>query len=300
MSILEPEKPTATTREQAPRGRVPSTINAEDYHYLQDYVYRQSGIVLDHDKHYLMDARLAPIIRKAGFRNVADLCNLLRGVTGGAPAGQIEAIKRDVVNAITTNETFFFREPAQYEALRKAVIPALMIQRKDTRRLRFWSAAASTGQEAYSLAMLLLDLGVEGWNVQITATDLNDDVLAKAVQGKYGQIEVNRGLAPRHLLRYFNRAGLDWQVKEEVRRMVQFEQLDLRQCLRSRGPYDIIFCRNVLIYFDIETKRRILSGMRGALYRGGYFLLGGAETTINVDDQFRRVEVGGATLHQVA
>jgi chemotaxis protein methyltransferase CheR len=275
-----------------------TAIAAADYKYLQDYVYKQSGIVLDNDKHYLMDARLGPIVRKAGLRNVADLCNLLRGVTGSRDCAQTEAVKRDVVNAITTNETFFFRELAQFEALRRQVIPALMARRKGTRRLRFWSAAASTGQEAYSLAMLLLDLGIDGWNVQITGTDLNNQVLERARQGRYLQIEVNRGLSTGYLLKYFTRSGLDWQLKDEVRRLVNFEPLDLRHSLRSRGPYDIVFCRNVLIYFDLATKRRILSEVRGSLHSGGYLLLGGAETTLNVDGQLRRVDIGGATFHQ--
>lgn len=281
-------------------GKTPDSINSEDYRYLQDYVYRKSGIVLAEDKKYLMDARLGPVVKKAGFQTVADLCNLLRGVSGSAGTGQAEAMKREVINAMTTNETFFFRESAQYDALRHQVIPSIMAQRKDSRRLRFWSAAASTGQEAYSLAMLLSDMGMNGWNVQIAATDLNDVVLERAKAGKYLQIEVNRGLAGSQLLRYFDRVGTEWQLKDEVRRMVQFEQLDLRQSLRSRGPFDIIFCRNVLIYFDLETKRRILDEMRGALYPGGYLLLGGAETTINIDDRFRRVELNGATFYRVA
>jgi chemotaxis protein methyltransferase CheR len=300
MNILERGKPLPEAVVQPVRAARPaSAISPDDYRYLQNYVYQQSGIVLDHDKHYLMDARLGPIVRKAGIRSVGDLCNLLRGVGGPGKPGAADAIKREVINAITTNETFFFRELAQYDALRTKVLPALMQQRKDIRKLRFWSAAASTGQEAYSLAMLLLELGIEGWNVQIAATDLNDTVLEKAKQGKYLQIEVNRGLATSQLLRYFVRAGAEWQIKEEVRKLVQFETLDLRKNLRSRGPFDIIFCRNVLIYFDLETKRKILAEMRAALYRGGYLLLGGAETTINVDDQFRRVEMGGATLYQV-
>ncbi len=298
MSIVDRPK-AGSAPHSAPGAKTPDSINAGDYRYLQDYVYRQSGIVLAEDKRYLMDARLGPIVKKSGFQTIADLCNLLRGVSGNAGAGQAETIKRDVINAMTTNETFFFRESAQYDALRQQVIPALMTRRKEFRRLRFWSAAASTGQEAYSLAMLLLDLGIEGWNVQISATDLNDVVLEKAKAARYLQIEVNRGLTNNQLLRYFDRVGSDWQLKDEVKRLVQFERLDLRQSLRSRGPFDVIFCRNVLIYFDLETKRRILDEMRGALYPGGYLLLGGAETTINVDDQFRRVEMGGATFHQV-
>ena len=281
-------------------GKTPDSINSEDYRYLQDYVYRKSGIVLAEDKKYLMDARLGPVVKKAGFQTVADLCNLLRGVSGSAGTGQAEAMKREVINAMTTNETFFFRESAQYDALRHQVIPSIMAQRKDSRRLRFWSAAASTGQEAYSLAMLLSDMGMNGWNVQIAATDLNEVVLERAKAARYLQIEVKRGLTSSQLLRYFDRVGTEWQLKDEVRRMVQFEQLDLRQSLRSRGPFDIIFCRNVLIYFDLETKRRILDEMRGALYPGGYLLLGGAETTINIDDRFRRVELNGATFYRVA
>ena len=286
--------------EKAKGVKIPDSINSADYRYLQDYVYRQSGIVLAEDKQYLMDARLGPIIKKAGFQNVADLCNLLRGVSGTGGAGEAELVKREVINAMTTNETFFFRESAQYDALRQQVIPSIMAQRKDSRRLRFWSAAASTGQEAYSLAMLLLDIGMAGWNVQISATDLNDVVLERAKAARYLQIEVNRGLTSSQLMRYFNRVGSEWQLKDEVKRLVQFERLDLRQSLRSRGPFDIIFCRNVLIYFDLETKRRILDEMRGALYPGGYLLLGGAETTINVDDQFRREEMNGATFYRVA
>ena len=297
MNTLERAKTVPVRVAEPAKGQ--NGINADDYRYLQEYVYKQSGIVLDHDKHYLIDARLGPIVRRAGIRDVADLCNLLRGVGASGAGPAAETIKRDVVNAITTNETFFFRELTQYDALRQKVIPALMQQRKDTRKLRFWSAAASTGQEAYSLAMLLLDLGIEGWNVQITGTDLNDVVLEKAKQAKYMQIEVNRGLGTPHLLRYFTRIGQEWQLKDEVRRLVQFETLDLRRNLSARGPFDIIFCRNVLIYFDLDTKRRILSDLRKAIYKGGYLLLGGAETTINVDDQFRRVEMCGATLYQV-
>ncbi len=273
-------------------------ISPDDYRYLQDYVYSRSGIVLDQDKRYLMDARLGPVVKKAGFRNVADLCNLLRGVNGSVGVNEAETIKRDVINAITTNETFFFRELAQYEALRQTVLPALMRKRKDTRKLRFWSAAASTGQEAYSLAMVLLDLGIDGWNVQITGTDLNDAVVQRARAGRYFQLEVNRGLATTHLLRYFERMGMEWQIKEQVRRLTQFETFDLRKSFRGRGQYDIVFCRNVLIYFDLDTKRRILAELRGALNPGGYLLLGAAETMVNADDRLRRLEVGGATFYE--
>jgi chemotaxis protein methyltransferase CheR len=275
----------------------PHGLSVDDYEFLQAYVYRESGIVLERDKRYLIDSRLGPVVKKGGFRTVADLCNLLRGVAG-EPGASEAVIRREVINAITTNETFFFRESAQYEALRLKVIPALMAKRRPIRTLRFWSAAASTGQEAYSLAMVLRELGIDAWNVHISATDLNDAVLERARSGRYLPLEVRRGLTPAHLLKYFLRIGHEWQVRDEVRRLVQFETLDLRKSFRSRGPYDVIFCRNVLIYFDLETKRRILAELRGTLAPGGYLLLGGAETTINVDRRFRRVEMGGATLYQ--
>jgi len=148
--------------------------------------------------------------------------------------------------------------------------------------------------------MVLLDLGIDGWNVQITGTDLNDAVLQRARAGRYFQLEVNRGLATTHLLRYFQRMGMEWQIKEQVRRLAQFETFDLRKNFRGRGQYDVIFCRNVLIYFDLDTKRRILSELRGALNPGGYLLLGAAETMVNADDKLRRLEIGGATFYEAS
>ncbi|MBM3796939.1 MAG: protein-glutamate O-methyltransferase CheR [Acidobacteria bacterium] len=259
MNTLNRATPSAVADLKTGAKKAPGGIRPEDYRYLQDCVYRETGIVLDQDKHYLMDSRLGPIVRRAGFSTVADLCNLLRGVGVASSRDQHDKIKREVVNAMTTNETLFFRELAQYDALRHKIIPALMAERRGLRRLRFWSAAASTGQEAYSLAVLLADIRVEGWNVQITGTDINDAVLARARAGRYQQIEVNRGLPANYLVRYFSRQGPVWELKDEIKKMVNFELLDLGESLRTRGPYDIVCCRNVLIYFDIETKCKILS-----------------------------------------
>jgi len=266
-------------------------IHPDSYRYLQDYVYRESGIVLDGDKHYLLQARLMPIVRQRQLGSLNDLCALLQA-TADAP------LKQQVVEAMTTNETFFFRDTAQYDALKSVVLPELIQQHQDTRKLSFWSAAASSGQEAYSLAMMLLEMGLGDWNIQILGTDLSTQVLERARAGKYMQIEVNRGLPAAYLVKYFTRAGLDWQLKDHVRRMVRFETIDLRASLRTRGPFDIVFCRNVLIYFDIESKKKILSELRGTLFRGGYLLLGGSETTLNLDDQFDRRIFGQAVFYQ--
>jgi chemotaxis protein methyltransferase CheR len=266
-------------------------IPVEDYRYLQEYVYKESGIVLDADKHYLLEARLTPILRKEGLGTIPDLCNLLRNVSR-------PLLRRQVVEAMTTNETLFFRELPQYEALRKIVLPRLVEERVVTRRLSFWSAAASSGQEAYSLAMMLLDMGLGDWNIQILGTDLNESVLERARQGRYLQLEVNRGLPVPYLLKYFNRQELDWQIKEEVRRMVHWQRFDLRNAMTHRGPFDIVFCRNVLIYFDTETKKQILANLRSSMQRRGYLLLGAAETVLLLDDKFKRTELGKAILYQ--
>jgi len=268
-------------------------IDAESYKFLQDYVYRESGIVLDGDKHYLLEARLTPIVRQRQLGSLNDLCVLLQG-SNDAP------LKRQVVEAMTTNETSFFRDPAQYDALRTVVLPELIQQRQDVRKMSFWSAAASSGQEAYSLAMMLLDMGLGDWRIDILGTDLSTNVLQRAQAAKYMQIEVNRGLPVAYLVKYFTRAGLDWQLKDEVRRMVRFAPIDLRQSMRVLGPFDVVFCRNVLIYFDIENKRKILGELRETLFRGGHLLLGGSETTLNLDDRFERRIVGQAVLYRVA
>ena len=271
----------------------PSTpLRPENYKFLQEYVHRQSGIVLEDDKNYLLEARLGPIVREAGLTSLNDLCALLRA-TGG------DTLKEKVVEAMTTNETHFFRDFAQYEALRTIILPQLLEQRRQLRRLSMWSAAASTGQEAYSLAIMLREMRLEGWELRILGTDLAESVLERARAGRYLQIEVNRGLPAAYLVKYFIRSGLEWQLKDEIRKMVRFERFDLRQSMHTLGPFDVIFCRNVLIYFDVETKKRILSQLRHALFSGGYLFLGAAETVLNLDERYERRSFGQAVAYQV-
>ena len=274
---------------------MPATnLYPESYRFLQEYVYRESGIVLDGDKQYLLEARLLPILQEMKLPSLNDLCAVL-----GNPVNN-QLLKRQVVDAMTTNETFFFRDPAQYEALRSAIIPDLIEQRRDTQKMSFWSAASSSGQEAYSLAMLLLEMGLGGWKIKIQGTDLSSRMVERARAGRYLQIEVNRGLPASYLVKYFTRVGLEWQLKDVVRRMVEFSSLDLRQSMSALGPFDMVFCRNVLIYFDIEVKRKILQQIHGTLFRGGYLLLGCSETTLNLVDCFGRRIVGQTVLYQVA
>jgi chemotaxis protein methyltransferase CheR len=198
---------------------------------------------------------------------------------------------------MTTNETYFYRDPAQYEAIRTVLLPKLKEERQTTRKLRFWSAASSTGQEAYSLAMMLLENGLKDWDVQILGTDFSSKVVERAQSGNYQQIEVNRGLPTAMLIKYFQRTGLNWQLNDSVRKMARFETIDLRKSMRTLGPFDLVFCRNVMIYFDNETKRSIMKELHSTLFRGGWLLLGGAESAFGLDEWFDRQTIGNITIY---
>ncbi len=265
-------------------------ILPENYRFLQEHVRSQVGIVLEDNKHYLFESRLGPIVKQHGLGSINDLCMLLRGKR------DIE-LAHQVVEAMTTNETYFFRDPAQYEAIRTVLLPKLKEQRREMRNLRFWSAASSTGQEAYTLAMLLLESGFQDWNLQILGTDFSEKVVERARSGIYQQIEVNRGLPAPLLVKYFRRSGLEWQLTDAVRRMVRFETIDLRRSLRTRGPFDLVFCRNVMIYFDNETKKSIVKEIHGTLFQGGWLLLGGTETAFSLEERFDRQVVGNVTVY---
>lgn len=265
-------------------------IHPDNYRFLQEHIYSQVGIVLEEDKHYLFESRLTPIIRHLGLGTIDDLCALLKATC------QTE-ISRQVVEAMTTNETYFFRDPAQYDAIRTVLLPRLIEERRDTKKLRFWSAAASTGQEAYSLAMRLVEAGLSDWNIQILATDFSSKVLERARSGKYQQIEVNRGLPAALLVRYFRQSGAEWQLNDQVRKMVVFETIDLRNSMRALGPFDLVFCRNVMIYFDAQTKKNILKELHGTMFRGGWLMLGGVETAFGIEELFERRTMENATVY---
>ncbi|MBI2688867.1 MAG: protein-glutamate O-methyltransferase CheR [Acidobacteria bacterium] len=275
------EKPNAST-----------AITADNYSYLQRYIYQESGIVIDLGKNYLLESRLLPIVKQENLATLNDLCSLLRATAS-------PALKSRVVESMTTNETLFFRDPAVFGALQRHVLPQLVEARRAVKRISIWSAAASSGQEAYSVAILLREMGLEGWRIHILGTDLNQQILDKAAAGRYLQIEVNRGLPAKHLVRYFNRAGLDWQINNDIRPMVTFQRFDLRSSMHTFGPFDLVLCRNVLIYFDVETKKQILGSIRQTIAPGGLLALGAAETTINLDSAYTRVSYGQAAFYQV-
>lgn len=266
-------------------------ITPENYSFLQKRIYADSGIVLDDTKHYLIESRLLPIVRKENLGTLNELCARLN-------RNDNTALHRQVIEAMTTNETLFFRDITVFDALRETVFPELIEKKKPTKTLTIWSAAASSGQEAYSLVMLLLEMGLSDWNIKIFGTDLNSQILDQARAGRYIQIEVNRGLPAKLLVKYFQRAGLEWQIKDDLRKRVEFRPFDLRQPMRGFGPFDLVLCRNVLIYFDIKTKKQILGEIRKVLNPKGLLVLGSAETTVNLDESYVRRTIGKSIFYE--
>jgi chemotaxis protein methyltransferase CheR len=257
-------------------------LPAAAFDQIRNVVRERSAIVLEPGKEYLVEARLTPIARAHGLASLEDLARLL------TPANP--ELVREVVHAMTTNETSFFRDHYPFEVLQRQVLPEVLRQRQSSRTLDIWCGACSSGQEPYSIAMLLREHFPElaSWNVRILATDLSSAILERAREGKYRQLEVNRGLSAAQLVRYFERDGLDWRLKPEVRSMVKFSELNLLDNWLTLPTFDIVFLRNVLIYFDVDVKKAILRKVRQHLVRGGILFLGGAESTMNIDNQFER------------
>lgn len=259
-------------------------MSPADFAFIAAFLKDRSGLILGGDKQYLLESRLGAMMRELGLAGLAHLAERLRQ-PGADP------LKDRVVDAMTTNETSFFRDTHPFEALRKTVIPGLVARRESARSLRIWSAACSTGQEPYSLAMLLKENFplLAGWNVEILATDISPTALARARQGTYSTFEVQRGMPIQMLIRYFSQAGDTWRINDDLRRQISFQQVNLLEDLSPLGTFDIVLCRNVLIYFDTPTKTRILNAMAGRIAGDGALLLGGAESVFSICDAFTGV-----------
>jgi chemotaxis protein methyltransferase CheR len=255
-----------------------------DYDYLRKLVRERSGLVLSADKQYLVESRLLPVARKCGLSGLSEVVQKLRG-----PNGQKLAV--EVVEAMMTNESFFFRDKLPFEHFRDTIVPTLMAARAHQRRIRIWCAAASTGQEPYSLAMCLKEMApkVAGWRFDILATDLSTEVLEKAKTGIYSQFEVQRGLPIQLLIKYFTQIGESWQIAPDIRSMVQFRPFNLLNDFTGLGAFDVVFCRNVLIYFDQPTKISMLDRIARTVERDGYLILGAAETVVGLTDSFKPI-----------
>jgi len=259
-------------------------MNPNDYEFVGGLLKRRSGLVLAPGKEYLLESRLTPIVRERGLSSLEDLVAELR-----KPGS--EALQSEVTEAMTTNESFFFRDNTPFDLFNDEMMPALRSARGVQKKLRIWCAACSTGQEPYSLAMLLKEMAdkIVGWRIEIVATDLSNEVLEKAKVGMYSQFEVQRGMPITLLVKYFTQVGEMWNIDAGVRAMVDYRKLNLLEGFANLGRFDIVFCRNVLIYFDQATKTQVLDGITALMVPDGYLVLGAAETVLGISTKLKPV-----------
>ncbi len=258
-------------------------MKPEDFDFVAQMLKTRSGLVLTKDKSYLLESRLMPVARKRGFKGLEDLVAQLRR--------RDEALACDVTEAMTTNESFFFRDMKPFEQFRDVVLPNLIKTRAAKKSFRIWCAAASSGQEPYSLAIILKEASarLQGWRTEIVGTDISREILQKARAGLYSQFEVQRGLPIQLMVKYFKKKDDQWEIDPALRAMVQYKEWNLLQDLRALGQFDVIFCRNVLIYFDQPTKSLVLDNMSKQLADDGVLYLGGAETVLGISDKFKPI-----------
>jgi chemotaxis protein methyltransferase CheR len=257
-------------------------MTSDEFDFLCKLLKERSGLVLTRDKAYLLESRLLPVARKADLKSVDDLVAAVRMRPNSD-------IARDVIEAMTTNESFFFRDIKPFDQFKNFVLPELMKARAGRRSIRIWSAACSSGQEPYTLAMMLAEQQAKlaGWTIDILATDLSTEILDKAQAGLYSQFEVQRGLPIQFLMKYFKQQGERWQIDAGIRSRVRYRVFNLLDDPSSLGGFDVIYCRNVLIYFDQPTKTTVLDRLSRILASDGYLFLGGAETVLGISDKFQ-------------
>jgi chemotaxis protein methyltransferase CheR len=256
-------------------------MNPADFQYLAELLKQRSGLIISPDKLYLLDARLMPIARAHKLASLGHLVNEMRNA-------KPESLIGVVVDAMTTNETSFFRDRHPFDAMKKEILPGLIQRRAAQKHLRIWSAACSTGQESYSLAMMLRDdfPMLSTWRIEIVGTDISPTVVARAKDGAYSTFEVQRGLPIQLLVKHFEQIGEQWRIKPELKKATDFRLFNLLGDLAPLGQFDIIFCRNVLIYFDLPTKSRVLDNMHARLAKDGALVLGGAESVFGICNKF--------------
>ena len=259
-------------------------INPADFDYISKIVRESSAIVLEKGKEYLVESRIMPLVHQEKLESIENLVKQIKLKPRGT---LVDA----VIEAMTTNETSFYRDIHPFETLKKEILPELIEKRKDKKELNIWCGASSSGQEPYSLIMLLKNEfpQLNTWKISYTASDISNQMLNRCKSGIYSQLEVNRGLPATLLVKYFDRIGTEWQVKEELRKMAQFRIINLSERWPTMPAMDLVMMRNVLIYFDVEMKKDILGRIRKLLRPDGYLFLGAAETTLNLDENFERM-----------
>jgi chemotaxis protein methyltransferase CheR len=269
------------------------TISTDAFDFVRTLVHRESALALSEGKQYLVESRLLPLARAQGDPDVDTYVDRAQRDTRGPAV-------RAIVEALTTNETSWFRDSEPFQGLRDHVLPELIRARAATRRLRVWSAACSSGQEPYSIAMVLADTpGLAGWSTEVLGTDLSLEMVERSREGWYSQLEVNRGLPATSLVRHFSRDGAGWRVDRGLAAATSFRQLNLARPLTGLGTFDVIFLRNVLIYFDLESKRDVLNRLRQVLAPDGYLYLGAPETTMGIDDMWQRQALGRGSVYRL-
>ncbi len=259
-------------------------LESQEFEYLRQFLAHHSAIMLDEGKSYLAESRLTPLAYREGMDSVQELLAHIRQTS-------FYDLHRKVLDAMMNNETWFFRDHLPFEALRQVIIPELTADRAALRRLNIWSAASSSGQEAYSIAMMIQEEfgGLPGWTISILGTDLSSAILERARSGRYSQLEINRGLPAKYLAKYFTHDGPDWTLSPSIRSMVEFRELNLAEPWCTLPRFDAVFFRNVLIYFDVAKKREMFSRLFSAMKPDGYLLLGATETTYGLSDCFARI-----------
>ncbi len=268
------------------------TLTAQEFAFISGLVRRDAAIVLETGKEYLVEARLLPLARQSGLPTVSEF--VIRAQQKPEPDTY-----RKIVDALTTNETSWFRDGEPFAALTHTVLPDLLPNRAANRSLRIWSAACSSGQEPYTISMVLQEAIPAGWSYEILATDISTEMLGRAESGMFSQLEINRGLPATMLVRHFERHGANWRVSPSLQKPITFKRLNLSQPLPPMQQFDVVFLRNVLIYFDVETKRSVLQRVRNLLKPDGWMFLGAAETTIGIDDRFERVSTGRTSAYRL-
>ena len=290
-------KPTARAASTSGlAGAAAQDLAPKEFEYVRDLVRAQAAIVLEAGKEYLVQVRLEPLARQRGLESVSDLIAELMKSKGGP-------LREAVVEALTTNETTFFRDGSPFKLMREKLIPELVSRGSQSKKIRVWCAASSTGQEPYSIAMSLHEAipNAGSWDIKIRASDISEEVLTKARSGVYNQLEVSRGLPAPMMVKHFTKNGLAWEVKDHIKRMVAFEKINLIQNWPNFEPLDFLFIRNVLIYFDVNTKQAILAKARALLKPTGVLFLGSAETTLGLVDGFDKQDLkGGGAFRRCA
>lgn len=260
-------------------------MKPDDFQFLATLVKERSGLVLTQDKSYLLESRLMPVARKRGMKGLEDLVTALKGRMD-------EALANEITEAMTTNESFFFRDIKPFDIFKDTVLPNLIKTRQSKKSFRIWCAAASSGQEPYSIAMILKEAAAQlpGWKIEIVGTDISTEILNKAKAGLYSQFEVQRGLPVQLLVKYFKKRDDLWEIDPALRAMVQYREFNLLGDMKSLGTFDVVFCRNVLIYFDQQTKGAVLGNIAKQMTDDGVLYLGGAETVLGISDAFKPVQ----------